>query len=68
MQNGDIKEASSIFWLGGITRTQEICRTFWEKDLYHRYQSGICLIWGSIITILSRHEYTQVFMLVQMCV
>jgi hypothetical protein len=28
MQNGDIKEASSIFWLGGITRTQEICRTF----------------------------------------
>jgi hypothetical protein len=68
MQNGDIKETSSVFWLGGITRTQEICHTFWGKDLYHRYQSGICLMRGSIITILSRHEYTNAFMLVQMCV
>jgi hypothetical protein len=28
VQNGDIKEASSVFWSGGITRTQEICHTF----------------------------------------
>jgi len=27
VQNGDIKEASSVFWSGGITRTQENCRT-----------------------------------------
>ena len=51
-----------------ITRTQEICHMFWGKDLYHRYQSGICLMRGSIITILSRHEYTHAFMLVQMWV
>jgi len=51
MQNGDIKKAYSVFWSGGITRTQEICHTFWGKDLYYRYQSGICLMWGSIITI-----------------
>jgi hypothetical protein len=25
VQNGDIKEASSVFWSGGITRTQENC-------------------------------------------
>jgi hypothetical protein len=28
MQNGDIKEASSVFWSGEITRTQEIYHTF----------------------------------------
>jgi hypothetical protein len=28
MQNGDIKEASSVFWSGGITRTQEIFHMF----------------------------------------
>jgi hypothetical protein len=55
MQNGDIKEASSVFWSGGITRTQEIFHMFWGKDLYYHYQSGICLMWGLIITILSRH-------------
>jgi hypothetical protein len=27
VQNGDIKEASSIFWSGGIRRTQENCHT-----------------------------------------
>jgi len=27
VQNGDIKEASFVFWSGGIT-TQEICHTF----------------------------------------
>jgi hypothetical protein len=55
MLNGDIKEASSVFWSGGITRTQEIFHMFWGKDLYYHYQSGICLMWGLIITILSRH-------------
>jgi hypothetical protein len=68
MQNGEIKEASSVFWSGEITRTQEIDHTFWGKDLYYRYQSGIYLKRGSIIKILSRHEYTHTFMLVQMCV
>jgi hypothetical protein len=28
VQNGDIKEASSVFWSGEITRTQEIYHTF----------------------------------------
>jgi hypothetical protein len=28
VQNGDIEEASSVFWSGGITRTQEIFHTF----------------------------------------
>jgi hypothetical protein len=28
MQNGDIKEAFSVFWSGEITRTQEIYHTF----------------------------------------
>jgi len=60
VQNGDIKEASSVFWSGGITRTQENCRTVWGKDLYCRHQSGIRLMLGSIIWILSRHEYTHV--------
>jgi len=59
VQNGDIKEASSIFCSGGITRTQEICHTFWGKDLYYRHQSGICLMRGLIITIFFRHEYTH---------
>ena len=68
VQNGDIKEASSVFWSGGITRTQENCYTAWGKDLYYRHQSGICLMRGSIITIISRHEYTHAFMHVQMCV
>jgi hypothetical protein len=27
VQNGEIKEASFVFWSGGITRTQEICHT-----------------------------------------
>jgi hypothetical protein len=27
VQNGDIKEASFVFWSGGITRTQENCHT-----------------------------------------
>jgi hypothetical protein len=27
VQNGDIKEASSVFWSRGITRTQENCHT-----------------------------------------
>jgi hypothetical protein len=49
VQNGDIKEASSVFWPGGITRTQENCHTAWGKDLYYRHQSGICLMRGSII-------------------
>ena len=33
MQNGDIKKASSVFWSGGITRTQEIflMKRFEEK-------------------------------------
>jgi hypothetical protein len=44
VQNGDIKEASSVFWSGGITGTQEICHTFLGKDLYYRHQSGICLM------------------------
>ena len=41
-----------------------------EEKIYTTatYQSGICLMRGSIITILSRHEYTHAFMLVQMCV
>jgi len=68
VQNGDIKEASSVFWWGGITRTQENCHTIWGKDLYYRHQSGICLMRGSIITIFFRHEYTHAFMHVQMCV
>jgi hypothetical protein len=68
VQNRDIKEASSVFWSGGITRTQENYYTAWGKDLYYRHQSGICLMRGSIITIISRHEYTHAFMHVQMCV
>jgi hypothetical protein len=28
VQNGDIEEASSVFWSGGITRTKEIFHTF----------------------------------------
>jgi hypothetical protein len=68
VQNGDIKEASSVFWSRGITRTQENCHTAWGKDLYYRHQSGIGLIRGSIITILSGHEYTHEFMHIQMCV
>ena len=59
VQNGDIKEASSVFWSRGITRTQENCRTVWGKDLYCRHQSGIRLMLGSIISIFSRHEYTH---------
>ena len=27
VQNGDLKEASSVFWSSGITRTQENCHT-----------------------------------------
>jgi len=72
VQNGDIKEASSVFWSGGITRPQENCRTDWGKDLYCRHQSGIRLMLGSIIWIFSRHEYTHAyvcgFMLVHVCV
>jgi len=41
VHNRDIKEASSIFWSRGITRTQENCCTVWGKDLYCRHQSGI---------------------------
>ena len=59
VQNGDIKEASSVFWSRGITRTQENCRTVWGKDLYCRHQSGIRLMLGSMISIFSRHEYTH---------
>ena len=55
VQNGDIKDVSSVFWSGGITRTQENCRTVWGKDLYCRHQSGIRLMLGSIISIFSRH-------------
>ena len=57
VQNGDIKEASSVFWSRGITRTQENCCTVWGKGLYCRHQSGIRLMLGSIISIFSRHEY-----------
>ena len=32
VQNGDNKEASFVFWSGGITRTQEICHMFSGKD------------------------------------
>jgi len=59
VQNRDIKEASSVFWWRGITRTQENCCTVWGKDLYCRHQSGIRLMLGSIILIFSRHEYTH---------
>ena len=44
VQNGYIKETSSIFWWRGITRTQENCCTVWGKDLYCRHQSGIWLM------------------------
>jgi hypothetical protein len=59
VQNGDIKEASSVFWSRGITRTQENCCTVWGKDLYCLHQSGIQLMLGSVISIFSRHEYTH---------
>lgn len=51
--NGDIKETSSVL------------RKRFIPPLPIRY---LPIMGGSIITILSKHEYTHAFMLVQMCV
>jgi hypothetical protein len=67
VQNGDIKEASSVFWSEGLQRTQENCHTAWGKDLYYHHQSSICLMRGLIITIFSRHDYTHTFVHTHLC-
>jgi hypothetical protein len=46
MQDGDIKETSSVFWSGEITRTQEIYKRIWlassvfSMKYYHKISTS----------------------------